>query len=373
MSKGHNPTQLNVLRLLLRKTGLSVQEFSQAEWLRERDSARVDHTVLCLQVNEEGRDFDVPVDVMGALTTYRDELRLGSDAKTFKDLQMSIAAALRYYPHLKAVRLSEIEAHAIKEQKKVCKSLLFYHKAAPLKSYLRCDSHSLLHTQKLEQTACLLDPQQSVTRREWNVYFLAKWGSDMMEIIKDRVIKEHAMIGWEGVYSYGQRVIKMAELTVETRRSALGVITTKQLVISYFSLEIERIDSFRKHYIFATFRASKEKVKEMERTIDSEVGDLPGKYKKILGSSGSEVSGGQLSPEDQEKVTTNCQKWALEKLERCLDLAEKTLQREMAVRPSATGLALQTLPAALKKEGGVQREELEVKEAPQEGSRCVLM
>src|SRR5690606_36527797 len=108
---------------------------------------------------------------------------------------------------------------------------------------------------------------------------------------------EHAKLGWEGVYSYGQRVIKMVHL----RATGEGLLAPKQIVIEEIPFDLERADSFRQKNHIVAFSAPKKLVKDMAELVEKEKGVLPRKYKMI-------ISSGSSSKEEQQAFVTNCQK-----------------------------------------------------------------
>lgn len=331
LSAPHDANRLIALGWLLRATKLTAGEFAEAEWIREKSSPRIDCTVLCLAIQGVQRDFEIPISAMDALNSYRTAQNIRSDSLVLQDLQNGLTHNLRRHPELKAIRLSTLEAKAVKEQKQLCKQMLFFHPNEPLKAYLA--AHPQLRSNRLtsaDSFLCRLCPDQTITTQEWRVYFLS-----------DRK-HTHALLGWEGIYSYGQRVLKVAHLTFQIKKNPgfLGKLSsTKELVIDYHHKfeEVESIEKFCEDYDVAVFKATKKSVKVMEAKVESQIKDMPGKYKTIISSSSNSA---ELSPEDQQKVVTNCQKWALERIEKCLGLPNQHLQGKMKPLPSWTVQAL---------------------------------
>lgn len=317
MSQGNQSVRVEALRRLLHSTRLTADEFSRASWVTEKESPKGKHfTVLSLKIDEKMYDVEVPMDVVDVLVAYGKKEGLGSDARRFNDLRSAVADTLRYFPELRPIRLSDFPAENSKEQKKACKQLLFFHPHAPLKSYLQ--SHKTLRCERLATSTALLS-RYTLTSQEWRVCFIVKRSANPLD--------EHAMLLWEGIYSYGQRVVKVAHLELVKNGQGEG-----EMRISYRPCDIAHMESLLESCRVATFRVSKKRVKAMEILIDQEVGTLPGKYKMLL--SHDVVSA--PSKEQREKMVTNCQKWALEKLEYCLECKEGSLLKQMSLLPSNT-------------------------------------
>jgi hypothetical protein len=306
--------------------------------VKEKKSDAPDQVALCLKLKGEEQIFNVALSDMEAFQAYRTELEKKgtiTDKEIFEDLQKGLSHTLRCFPELKKQRVSDIKAidnEGVKKQKQLCKRLLFFHPDAPLKAYLQ--SHLHLRCTHLEYSQGLLFFKQPLTPKCWYVYFLAKRTSDPRE--------EHAMLGWEGVYNYGQRVIRMAHLTIE--REEGGLLAKKpRIIIDYYDrLDIASIESFP--YDWVAFPTLKQQVKAMENAINYELGHgVPAKYKSVLSSSTTAT----LSNRAQKRVVTNCQKWALEKLEECLGLIPMTLQKQMNIRPLSTLATLRRMAQAM--------------------------
>lgn len=310
-----------MLKLILEKSQLTVEEFRDSKWLDEKNNPKMVNGKFefSLEVRSSVKSFCVEKNELNQLREYQHRCKLEGFNELFHYLQKGVDDAC-LFENVGQKKLASLQSD--KEKLELCKTIQRYHPKAPLKYYIH--RHPIFHSERNVTGTSLIFPEREIGPDKWIVYILAhtgrlpkkEGGESCVNVLKNKAgdifnklipWNEHAMIAWEGMTKSGQRILKVAHLKFDGMGVKISDLTTKTIP--------ELPDYLRKRCIMASFQATRVEMKSMSKEVDRQINEgLSEKYEF------DSYFNSQKGKQDDDKVKINCLRWSVDVVNKFVNL-----------------------------------------------------